>query len=455
MSGSWTSERVLGLAPDAASATAGRGQAKAGKWPLLGQSDVALWGEVQGSGKNPYQVRVDLREPAFKCSCPSRKFPCKHSLGLLLLFAEQPGQLPPGEPPEWVTEWLQSRAARKEKQQAKAEAQAAKPVDAAAQAKRVAAREKKVQGGVEQLQGLLQDIVRQGFAWAQTQSYHDWSSAAARLVDAQAPGLARMVAQLGEIAASGAGWQNRFLRKVARLHLAAEGYGRLSVLPEGTQADLRALIGWTTPREQLLQLPRVSGDWCVAGQQVDQEDRLSVQRTWLVRQGDGRAALLLDFAAGGQTFETLLSPGVAVPAELVFYPGAKPLRAVIASREDEQIASRWPGLASAEAVMQEFADTLSLNPWVESWPVTLQDVKLAPPREESRAWRLLDSEGCQLPMAATSRQGWAMLSVSAGERVSVFGEFDGDHLKPLGMWHANHYYALPQGRQGLPVARVA
>ncbi len=82
----WTTDLVLGLAPDAASAKAGRGQAGPGKWTGLGAQDTVLWGEVQGSGQKPYQVRVDLGGPVFKCSCPSRKFPCKHALGLMLIY---------------------------------------------------------------------------------------------------------------------------------------------------------------------------------------------------------------------------------------------------------------------------------------------------------------------------------------------------------------------------------
>nr|WP_279163542.1 SWIM zinc finger family protein [Rhodococcus erythropolis] len=35
---------------------------------------------------------VDLRGPAYKCSCPSRKFPCKHALGLLVEWSE--GRVP-------------------------------------------------------------------------------------------------------------------------------------------------------------------------------------------------------------------------------------------------------------------------------------------------------------------------------------------------------------------------
>ncbi len=83
-------DQVVALAPDAASVKAGRDLVKPAKWPTLGQSADLLWGECQGSGGKPYQVSVDLDGLAFKCTCPSRKFPCKHGLGLLLLAVEKP-----------------------------------------------------------------------------------------------------------------------------------------------------------------------------------------------------------------------------------------------------------------------------------------------------------------------------------------------------------------------------
>ena len=68
-------------------------------------------GACQGSGSKPYQVQIDLAEPAFKCSCPSRKFPCKHALGLLLIHATTPAAIVKAERPAWVSEWLASREA--------------------------------------------------------------------------------------------------------------------------------------------------------------------------------------------------------------------------------------------------------------------------------------------------------------------------------------------------------
>ena len=84
----WSREQVIAAAPDASSVSAAQKLARPGPWSQAGANDLLVWGQCQGSGKNPYQVSVDLAEPAYRCSCPSRKFPCKHALALLLLWAD-------------------------------------------------------------------------------------------------------------------------------------------------------------------------------------------------------------------------------------------------------------------------------------------------------------------------------------------------------------------------------
>src|SRR5215207_7589452 len=110
-----TSEQILALAPDAASARAGAALATGRKWTRLGGDGRAVWGECLGSGARPYQTRADLADLAAKCSCPSRKFPCKHGLALLLLLTTEPELFTAGEPPAWVSEWLASRTERAER----------------------------------------------------------------------------------------------------------------------------------------------------------------------------------------------------------------------------------------------------------------------------------------------------------------------------------------------------
>ena len=86
----WDRERVLALAPDAPSQRTAQSLASGRAWAATGAAAEAdaVWGECRGSASAPYRAVVDLSGPAYRCSCPSRKFPCKHVLALLLLWSE-------------------------------------------------------------------------------------------------------------------------------------------------------------------------------------------------------------------------------------------------------------------------------------------------------------------------------------------------------------------------------
>ncbi|WP_239651915.1 SWIM zinc finger family protein, partial [Neosynechococcus sphagnicola] len=261
-----------------------------GKWLSLGSWESVLWGECQGSGKDPYQTQIELGEPAFRCSCPSRKFPCKHGLGLLLLLAEQSSAIAATDPPEWVAAWLASRSQRAEKQAEKrVQEQVADPT---AQAKRVAERQRKVHQGLQDLRRWLEDRVRQGLATMPQESYQVWDTIAARMVDAQAPGLARQLRDLAGIAQSGQGWIDRCLEQLGRIYLLIEGFERLETLSPEVQADLRTQIGWSLNQEEVLAGTAHPDLWLVVGQRLEEEDRLKIRRTWLLGLGSSRFALL-------------------------------------------------------------------------------------------------------------------------------------------------------------------
>ena len=75
-----------------------------------------------------------------------------------------------------------------------------KDADPAARAKRVESRERKVQGGLDELDRWLADLVRRGLNSARSEGYRFWDAMAARLVDAQAPSLARRVVARSQVA---------------------------------------------------------------------------------------------------------------------------------------------------------------------------------------------------------------------------------------------------------------
>jgi len=427
----WTAEQVAALAPDPASASAGRGLAAPAKWVSAGHDAGAVWGECKGSGSKPYQVAVDAAGPAFRCSCPSRKFPCKHGLGLLFLQAARPDAVAEGARPDWVAEWIAGRAEKAEKQAAKA---ASAPADSApdveAKAKRAARREERVGAGLEELERWLEDLVRQGMAALPSRPRSFWETPAARLVDAQAPGAARRVRQLAGVAHSGDGWPERMLERVALLHLLARAYARLDALPPPTREDVRAALGFTLRQEDAAAGEGVRDRWAVLGQRTEEEDHLTVRRTWLWGETTGRPALLLAFSAAGQPMEPAPPPGSVLAAELAFYPGAAPLRAIVRQREgDSRSLAGMPGHGSVGDALAAYGTMLAANPWTERVPLSLASVHLV---EAGAGWLVRDAEGAALPVhPAEGDFCWTLLGAGGGRPLGVFGEWDGDHLVPL------------------------
>src|SRR5262249_17466114 len=152
------------------------------------------------------------------------------------------------------------RAEKRAEKQVKAEA-GEKVVDEAAQAKREAKREANVTAGLQDLELWLRDIVRGGLAAIQSQPPQFWERTAARLVDAQAPGVARLTRNMAGIPASGEGWEGRLLERMGKLHLLIEGFKRINDLQPAAQNDVRASIGWTQSQDDLLRENGVRDRW--------------------------------------------------------------------------------------------------------------------------------------------------------------------------------------------------
>jgi len=439
----WTAEKILELAPDAASASAAKGLTDAGAWSGLGYEARAVWGQCQGSGKNPYQTRMDLDGPAFKCSCPSRKFPCKHGLALFLLYVNSRKSFKEGIPPGWVSEWLAGRDTRAQKKEQQQEADVRKPPDPDAQAKRVASREKKIEAGLDEFSLWLGDLLRQGLAWAHTQPPSYWQGMAARLVDAQATGLSNRIKRMGQISASGGDWQARLLVEIARTYLLIEAYRHPDRLDSALPADVRSLVGWTVQKEELADREAVRDRWLVLGRQVEQQEQLHVQRTWLWGEATRRFALILDFAVGNAVLDRSLMPGTRIEAHLVFYPSVSPLRAFV--KERVGAPERMPAAqveCSVENVLDGHAQELARLPWMEAMPVFLAPLRLGHELTGGGnvSWYGLDANSSRVDLPERFGQGWHILSVSGGRSITLFGLWDGRAFLPLSFFHGQRFY---------------
>lgn len=445
----WTRQRVEQLAPDTASAGAASALARRGVWQSLGASDEYAWGECQGSGATPYQVRVDLRDGAATCSCPSRKLPCKHVLALLLKHADS--ALPRADPPAFVQEWVSRRATAEDKKAARA-ARVAAPPDPLAQARRLEKREGRIDVGLAQLDAWLADIVTQGLAAVRTQPFAFWEQMAARLVDAQAPGLARRVRALGTLAASSGDWQARLLTGLSRLQLLMDAYRRIDSLPPPLAAEVRTLVGWTQSQEALLAREGLRDRWLVSGVRRIEDEQFSSQYTWLRGTASGRIALVLDFTVGNQPPRAVGVTGQVLDLDLVFFDGEPPLRALIRTHHGMlHRANAFPGACTLSGTQAEIAALLARNPFLERWPVTLGPVSV---RLDGDRCTLVDADGASTPTVPYFRHGWHLLSLARFGPVHVFGEWTSLSFEPVSVLSRGLFFELTM-HGDVPVAMRA
>ena len=303
------------------------------------------------------------------------------------------------------------------------------PKDPRAAARRAQQRETRVASGLAELDRWLCDQARQGFAASQQAGYGHWDDIAARMVDAQAPGLAERLRALASVPHSGAGWDGRLLEEYALLHLLAVAYRRQGELPPPLRETIRSRIGFSLRQSDVLAGgPAVRDHWQVLARRDLEQDRIRARRTWLRGRKTGRDALLLSFAAAGQPLDGSLTVGTEAGADLVFYPGAVPLRAVVLAGRDGGEGGPPDG-GTIAGLLAGYAAALGADPWLDSW---LAVVEITPARVPVPAVR--DADGDALPLHPGAGDCWPLFALSGGRPVTLAGEWTPRGLWPLTAW---------------------
>lgn len=458
-------------APDDSSLAAARKLARPGPWSDTGSTETLLWGKCQGSGKTPYQVSIDLTGPAFRCSCPSRKFPCKHGLALLLLWVEGAGSVADVEQPAgFAQEWAADRTARAASRAAATAAKAEKQPDPEAQAKRLEERLALMSGGMDDFARWLGDLARSGTASAKQQPYAWWDATAARLVDAQLPGLGEQVRAMASEVSSRSDWPEHLLLAIGRWWTATQAWVRRDRLDEAELGDLRSFIGWSYPTEAVRQADAVTDTWTVLGAHRSDDGRIQQQRTWLLGGATGETVQVLDFAAGGQVLPVARVVGSVVHATVARYPGRAVRRALFTDEPAVQPEpSGLPDGTSVEGALATAAAAWARNPWARRVPVVIADarVTVGPARRaDARGLEapgiagartvggvggvgggggaggvLVDHEGHGLVLTDDT-DVWTLLALTGGQPSRLFGELEGERLRPLSVMAEGELVAL-------------
>src|SRR5689334_16189066 len=387
----WNEAFIQTLVTDSGTLRDAEKLARSHVWSNTGRNTQAAWGFAQGSGKSPYQVSIDLSDAATKCSCPSRKFPCKHAVGLMLLLAR--GIVSRSdEQPTWVTTWLEGRERKRE-----AAPSTPKLPDTAAQAKRETARAAKVAAGIEELRLFLEDLMRRGLSDPDVKSYAFWDRIAARMVDAQMQPVARRLRALGGVPfQKKADWVSLLMDEIGRLYTLIEAHQRIESLPEVLAHDVRAALGFNLKQDEVIERgTSVTDQWQILGVQIEQVEQLMERRTWLYGEVTQRYALVLDVAHRSRPFDSHYPLGQLFVGDLVYYPSAYPQRAVVKERKSSYTSIPRAKIRLAdnvEAILDTYANALAVNPFLQYISAGLQEGWVT--RSD-----LIDRKGMKLPLS--------------------------------------------------------
>ena len=190
-------QQIAAMAPNANAINNARKIVKSGGFTEHARSedDTFYMGSCKGSGSSAYRVTLDFADndaPVCRCSCPSRQFPCKHGLALMM-------ELSQGR--HWdicdIPQDILDKRAKKDVRAGKKESQGDRP--RAPKKTNQAARTKKLK---KQLEGLdlaekvVRELVEAGLGTLNGTSVKVYQDLAKQLGDYYLPGPQRLVQSL-------------------------------------------------------------------------------------------------------------------------------------------------------------------------------------------------------------------------------------------------------------------
>ncbi|MCU1398423.1 MAG: hypothetical protein JWN62_1532, partial [Acidimicrobiales bacterium] len=402
--------------------------------------------------------------------CPSRKIPCKHALGLLLLHAN--GAVVPARRLPFAAEWLQRRAARSRGLDAADQPPDAPidgPEDPAVTATNPAAdgggdeqisagdgalgggarspqpfsgeidpqrqkrqfdRAERMRAGLQELDRWLADRIRVGLAASELSETETWDRLAARLVDAQCGALANRVRRVATKVGQGPHWHEDVLEEMALLHALAIGAQHTSSLVPDLADGVHVATGLTVAKDDVLAGVPSTARWIVAGESRTREDRITVQRTWLASSGAPPVTwvMVLAFGAFGNEVTTEHRVGTAIDADVHWYPGGINLRALVGRVAGEPVPDLdGPATTTTADGLSAAGWALAGEPWLERYPMCVAAV---PAPVGNGRWVLTDETGSVAVSSAFTAMA-ELVAVSGGRPVRVMGEWSADGLLPL------------------------
>ncbi|MCM3746776.1 SWIM zinc finger family protein [Paenibacillus pasadenensis] len=420
-----TEANVDRLAPNAGAIKNGKDLVKKNSFTVLNMSKdgTLLFGECKGSGKQPYRCSVDFiqeDDPVSRCSCPSRQFPCKHTLGLL--YAKAQGL--PFEEADVPDDIADKRSKAEQREEKKKESAAKTEQEGGKKPKSktsLAALKKKIGAqleGLDMLEKLVHQLVQSGLGSFDKGTLKLIEDQAKQLGNYYIPGAQARLRELAALMKPDKTRQSAYGAAIEQLVELQSLINKGRVYLQGREEQPEQPMAIDSPIEELLghawQLSELREHGCVqAGAELVQLSFLSysdearkqfVDEGWWIDLNDGTLRVTRNYRpykAAKLMQEDDTSYGVFQPEELFVYPA------------DGSARIRWEKAKEREAVEADYTRVKALaalsfpdvikqvkneikNPLADKNPVKL--VSFQSVKQIGATTIFLDSEGRQLPI---------------------------------------------------------
>ncbi|WP_426446165.1 SWIM zinc finger family protein [Paenibacillus sp. S-38] len=410
----------------------GRDLVKKNSFPKLCRSEdgTLLFGECKGSGKEPYRCSADwIQEdsPVYRCSCPSRQFPCKHILGLMYAYTSGKTFSVESIPQDIAEKREKAYQREAKKKEAAADPSAAPPAKRKSSKAALAKKRAAQLEGIGLLEKLVRQSVQHGLASLDAKTLKLLGDQAKELGNYYIPGVQAEFRELLEILAGAKereGVYTQVMDRLLRLHTLTrrsreylEARVENPELPMDTDSALEEQLGhaWQTAelRElgllerdaSLLQLSFRSYADTARGEHID-------EGAW-IELGSGRIGVTRHYrpfkAAKFIKEEDTVAAAVKTK-ELFLYPGGLNRRI-----RWEDMTMREPEAADYAAAgshaLRSYADALKTvknqikHPLADKHPVLLLHYARLGRTEDS--FVIEDEQGRRLPLSDTADFGHA------------------------------------------------
>jgi len=256
------------------------------------------------------------------------------------------------------------------------------------------------------------------------------------MVDAQAPGLANMVRQLGETNFFTEDWQQQFLEQLLKIYIVAEGYSRHHTGETPFLQDLRSWVGFTINQDELKEQSGITDTWLVLAKQSNEVDNVTTEKYWLYGLEQKKYALVLQFTVRGQGSQLSLTPGLYVQAELVFFPSVNPMRALIKRQLNTQYTGIPKGFSGWEELTGAHTEIYSRFPVQGERPYIVEQLTTV---RYNNQWWLCDQSSRMVPLRNAEKSIWPILAISGGQPLNMVLIGSPAQVEVAGLWQENQY----------------